>query len=131
ITRIGGIGLDVIAAETAARHARAHPVDGVHPPHRGLPVGGEYQWRREGEPHLFTPETVFRLQHSTRERSYDEFRRYTDAVDEQHEQLLTVRGLMRLRTEGACPVPLDEVEPVEAITTRFMTGAMSYGSISQ
>ena len=130
-SRIGGIDLDVIAAEVAARHALAHPVDGVHPPHRGLPVGGEYQWRREGEPHLFTPESVFRLQHSTRARKYDEFRTYTDAVDEQHERLLTVRGLLRLRTDAAQTIPLAEVEPVEEITRRFMTGAMSYGSISQ
>src|SRR5690606_14374953 len=109
----------------------AHPVDGVHPPHRGLPVGGEYQWRREGEPHLFTPESVFRLQHSTRARKYDEFRAYTDAVDEQHERLLTIRGLLRLRTDDSPAIPLEEVEPVESIRRRFMTGAMSYGSISQ
>ncbi|WP_114856087.1 glutamate synthase large subunit [Brachybacterium sp. YJGR34] len=131
ISRIGGIDLGVIAAETAARHALAHPVDGTHPPHRTLPVGGEYQWRREGEPHLFTPETVFRLQHSTRHRQYDEFRRYTDEVDEQHEHLMTLRGLLQLRAEEREPIPLEEVEPVEAITRRFMTGAMSYGSISQ
>ncbi len=131
ISRIGGIDLEVIAEEIAARHALAHPVDGVHPPHRGLPVGGEYQWRREGEPHLFTPESVFRLQHSTRARKYDEFRAYTDAVDEQHERLLTIRGLLRLRTDDSPAIPLEEVEPVESITRRFMTGAMSYGSISQ
>jgi glutamate synthase (NADPH/NADH) large chain len=131
VSRIGGIDLEVVASEIAARHALAHPVDGVHAPHRGLPVGGEYQWRREGEPHLFTPESVFRLQHSTRARKYDEFRAYTDAVDEQHERLLTVRGLLRLRTDDSRAIPLEEVEPVEAITRRFMTGAMSYGSISR
>ncbi|WP_394214669.1 glutamate synthase large subunit [Brachybacterium vulturis] len=131
ISRIGGITLDVIAAENAARHALAYPVDGQRPAHRALPVGGEYQWRREGEPHLFTPEAVFRLQHSTRTRQYEEFRRYTDEVDDQHERLMTLRGLLRLRTGRLEPVPLDEVEPVEAITRRFMTGAMSYGSISQ
>ncbi|ASK67245.1 glutamate synthase large subunit [Brachybacterium avium] len=131
ISRIGGITLDVIAAENAARHALAYPVDGQRPAHRALPVGGEYQWRREGEPHLFTPEAVFRLQHSTRTRQYEEFRRYTDEVDDQHQRLMTLRGLLRLRTREQEPVPLDEVEPVEAITRRFMTGAMSYGSISQ
>ncbi|ATG54963.1 glutamate synthase large subunit [Brachybacterium ginsengisoli] len=131
ISRIGGITLDVIAAETAARHALAYPVDGQVPAHRNLPVGGEYQWRREGEPHLFTPEAVFRLQHSTRTRQYEEFRRYTDEVDDQHERLMTLRGLLRLRTGDLPPVPLEEVEPVEEITRRFMTGAMSYGSISQ
>ncbi|AXK45024.1 glutamate synthase large subunit [Brachybacterium saurashtrense] len=131
ISRIGGITLEVIAAETAARHSLAYPVEGDRPAHRSLPVGGEYQWRREGEPHLFTPEAVFRLQHSTRTRQYEEFRKYTDAVDDQHEQLMTLRGLLRLRTGALPPVPLDEVEPVESITRRFMTGAMSYGSISQ
>ncbi|HLQ79480.1 MAG TPA: glutamate synthase large subunit [Brachybacterium sp.] len=131
ISRIGGITLEVIAAENAARHALAHPEDGRRPAHRSLPVGGEYQWRREGEPHLFTPEAVFRLQHSTRTRQYEEFRRYTDEIDDQHERLMTLRGLLRLRTGVLDPVPLQEVEPVEAITRRFMTGAMSYGSISQ
>jgi len=131
ISRIGGITLDVIAQENAARHALAYPVDGQQPPHRSLPVGGEYQWRREGEPHLFTPEAVFRLQHSTRTRQYEEFRRYTDEVDDQHERLMTIRGLLRLRTGALGPVPLEEVESVEEITRRFMTGAMSYGSISQ
>ena len=131
ISRIGGITLDVIAQENAARHALAYPVDGQHPAHRSLPVGGEYQWRREGEPHLFTPEAVFRLQHSTRTRQFEEFRRYTDEVDDQHERLMTLRGLLRLRTGALEPVPLTEVEGVDAITRRFMTGAMSYGSISQ
>ncbi|MGO1226824.1 MAG: glutamate synthase large subunit [Brachybacterium sp.] len=131
ISRIGGITLDVIAQENAARHALAYPVDGQRPAHRSLPVGGEYQWRREGEPHLFTPEAVFRLQHSTRTRQYEEFRRYTDEVDDQHERLMTIRGLLRLRTGALEPVPLTEVEGVDAITRRFMTGAMSYGSISQ
>ena len=77
VSQLGGIGLDVIAAEVAARHATAYPPDGVRPPHRQLDVGGEYQWRREGEPHLFDPETVFRLQHSTRQRRYDIFQQYT------------------------------------------------------
>ncbi|MCL6423401.1 glutamate synthase large subunit [Brachybacterium sp. JHP9] len=130
-SRLGGIGLEVIAAECAQRHALAYPPEGVGSPHRRLEVGGEYQWRREGPPHLFTPEAVFRLQHSTRERQYDEFRRYTDEVDDQSERLMTLRGLMRLRTEAAQPVPLEEVEPVSSIVTRFMTGAMSYGSISR
>ena len=131
VSRIGGITLDVIAAENAARHALAYPVDGQRPAHRSLPVGGEYQWRREGEPHLFTPEAVFRLQHSTRTRAFEEFRRYTDEVDAQQEHLMTLRGLLRLRSDEREAVPLDEVEPAEEITRRFMTGAMSYGSISQ
>ncbi|HET8613950.1 MAG TPA: glutamate synthase large subunit [Actinomycetales bacterium] len=129
-SRLGGVGLDVLAEEVARRHAAAYPPDGVRPAHRRLAVGGEYQWRREGEPHLFDPETVFRLQHSTRARRYDVFRQYTARVDEQSQRLMTLRGLLQLRGAGE-PVPVDEVEPVESIVKRFSTGAMSYGSISQ
>ncbi|MGN6577317.1 MAG: glutamate synthase central domain-containing protein, partial [Nocardioides sp.] len=82
VSQLGGVGLDVLAEEVARRHATAYPTDGVRPAHRRLAVGGEYQWRREGEPHLFDPETVFRLQHSTRARRYDVFRQYTKRVDE-------------------------------------------------
>jgi glutamate synthase (NADPH/NADH) large chain len=132
VTQLGGIGLDVIAAEATARHAAAYPPDGVRLPHRRLEVGGEYQWRREGEPHLFDPETVFRLQHATRARRYDIFKQYTQRIDEQSERLMTLRGLFQLggRTLRE-PVPLADVEPVRAIVKRFNTGAMSYGSISQ
>ncbi|TNC17419.1 glutamate synthase large subunit [Georgenia sp. 311] len=127
---IDGVGLDVVAAEVAARHATAYPPSGISPAHRSLRVGGEYQWRREGEPHLFDPETVFRLQHATRSRKMDVFRDYTRRVDEQSERLMTLRGLFRLRTGERPPVPIDEVEPVSEIVKRFSTGAMSYGSIS-
>ena len=85
-SQLGGIGLDVIAEEVARRHAVAYPPNGLALAHRRLEVGGEYQWRREGEPHLFDPETVFRLQHATRARRYDVFREYTAAVDEQSER---------------------------------------------
>ena len=129
-SQLGGIGLDVLAQEVAARHATAYPLDGVRLPHRKLDVGGEYQWRREGEPHLFDPDTVFRLQHSTRARRYDIFKQYTARVDEQSEQLMTLRGLFQFAA-GRTAVPIDEVEPISAIVTRFNTGAMSYGSISQ
>ncbi|KOG89041.1 glutamate synthase, partial [Streptomyces varsoviensis] len=91
----------------------------------------EYQWRREGEPHLFDPDTVFRLQHSTRSRRYDIFKQYTERVNEQSERLMTLRGLFALKTTGRTPVPLEEVEPVSDIVKRFSTGAMSYGSISR
>ena len=128
---LGGVGLDIIAAENAARHAAAYPEGGPANAHERLATGGEYQWRREGPPHLFNPETVFRLQHSTRERRYDVFRDYTRLVDEQAERLMTLRGLFRLKTGERPRVPLDEVESVESIVTRFNTGAMSYGSISQ
>ncbi|MET4780233.1 glutamate synthase large subunit [Glaciihabitans sp. UYNi722] len=127
---LGGIGIDVVAAESASRHAAAYPEDEAISAHERLATGGEYQWRRDGPPHLFNPDTVFRLQHATRSRRYDIFRDYTRLVDDQAEQLMTVRGLFRLR-EGVRPaVPLDEVESVASIVKRFSTGAMSYGSIS-
>ncbi|MGJ3509787.1 glutamate synthase large subunit [Enemella sp. A6] len=129
-SQLGGIGLTELAAEVAARHRTAHPSDGIALPHRTLPVGGEYQWRREGEEHLFDPETVFRLQHSTRHRRFDVFRQYTERVNERAERLMTLRGLLEFRSDRT-PVPLDEVEPVSEIVKRFSTGAMSYGSISQ
>ncbi|MBB3089330.1 glutamate synthase (NADPH/NADH) large chain [Nocardioides albus] len=133
-SKLGGIGLDVIAEEVAKRHATAYPRDGVANAHRALPIGGEYQWRREGEPHLFDPETVFRLQHATRSGRYDVFKQYTDRVNEQSERLMTLRGLFKLKGAeelGRAKISIDEVEPVEAIVKRFSTGAMSYGSISQ
>jgi glutamate synthase (NADPH) large chain len=132
VTQLGGVGLDVLAAETSARHAMAYPPDGIRQAHRKLMVGGEYQWRREGEPHLFDPETVFRLQHATRSRRYDIFKQYTERIDEQSGRLMTLRGLFELGgADPRTPVPLEEVEPVESIVRRFSTGAMSYGSISQ
>ncbi|MEG3613780.1 glutamate synthase large subunit [Isoptericola haloaureus] len=129
-SRLAGIGLDVIAAETAARHAEAYPASGNHTPHERLTTGGEYQWRRDGEEHLFDPETVFRLQHATRSGRMDIFRQYTQRVDEQSERLMTLRGLLEF-TGDREPVPIDEVEPVSEIVKRFNTGAMSYGAISQ
>lgn len=128
-SQLGGVGLDVIAEEVRLRHAKAYPASGVRDAHRTLEVGGEYQWRREGEPHLFDPETVFRLQHSTRSRRYDVFRQYTKRVDDSSARLMTLRGLFSF-AGGREPVPLEEVEPVSSIVKRFSTGAMSYGSIS-
>src|SRR5690606_41078542 len=127
-SRLGGVDFDVLAEEVRLRHAAAHapnPAD-----HRRLPVGGEYQWRREGEPHLFNPETVFKLQHSTRTRRYEIFKEYTSRVDRQAEDLMTLRGLFTFREGVREPVPIEEVEPVSSIVRRFSTGAMSYGSIS-
>ena len=129
-SKLGGIGIDVIAAEVAARHRKAYPDSGTSSAHRQLEIGGEYQWRREGEPHLFDPETVFRLQHSTREGRFDIFREYSETINDQSERLMTLRGLFDLRGRRE-PVPLAEVEPVSEIVKRFSTGAMSYGSISQ
>lgn len=130
-SKLGGVGLDVIAAENAARHEYAYPQDAAARAHERLWTGGEYQWRRDGAPHLFNPDTVFRLQHATRERRYDIFREYTQLIDDQAHELKTLRGLFGLRTGLRPAVPIDEVEPVSAIVKRFSTGAMSYGSISK
>ncbi len=128
-SKLGGVDLDTIAEEVARRHATAYPRGGIAPAHRELAIGGEYQWRREGEPHLFDPETVFRLQHATRAGRYDVFKQYTARVDEQSERLMTLRGLFRFDSDRAS-IPIEEVEPVSEIVKRFSTGAMSYGSIS-
>ncbi|MDX6320859.1 MAG: glutamate synthase large chain [Propionibacteriaceae bacterium] len=128
-SKLGGVGLAEIAEEVRLRHLTAYPADGIPLAHRRLEVGGEYQWRREGEPHLFDPETVFRLQHSTRAGRYDIFKTYTAHVDEAAERLMTLRGLLKFNSDRP-PVPIEEVEPVSEIVKRFSTGAMSYGSIS-
>jgi glutamate synthase (NADPH/NADH) large chain len=130
-SRIGGVGLSVLAAEVAERHLRAHEPRPAELAHRELEVGGEYQWRREGEFHLFNPKTVFKLQHATRSKRYEIFKEYTAAVDDQAEQLGTLRGLLRLKPAAGGPIPIDEVEPISSIMSRFSTGAMSYGSISK
>jgi glutamate synthase (NADPH/NADH) large chain len=129
-SKLGGIDIDTLAEEVARRHRKAYPVDGLPPAHRALEIGGEYQWRREGEPHLFDPETVFRLQHSTRAGRYDIFKQYTARVDGQSQRLMTLRGLFSFKSDRQ-PIPIEEVEPVSEIVRRFSTGAMSYGSISQ
>ena len=133
VSRIEGIGLDEIAKEVLDRHTKAWPDRSTELAHRDVEGGGEYQWRREGEYHLFNPTTVHKLQHSARSKRYDIFKQYTSAVDQQATRLATLRGLFRIRSAeelGRTPVPLDEVEPVSEILKRFNTGAMSYGSIS-
>ena len=127
-SRIGGVGIDVIAEETRRRHAAAFPRRPMGQP--ALDSGGEYQWRRAGELHLFTPEIVHKLQHATRSGQYRVYREYTDLVNHQSQRLGTLRGLFSFKPLDA-PVPIEEVEPVESIVRRFATGAMSYGSISQ
>ena len=114
----------------ATRHRAAHEPRPTERAHRELEVGGEYQWRREGEFHLFNPKTVFKLQHATRSKRYEIFKEYSAAVDDQSEKLGTLRGLLRLKPAAGGPIPLEEVEPVSSIMARFSTGAMSYGSIS-
>ena len=128
-SRVGGVGL----AEIAARDAPSPSPRVCQPRGRGRPgslEGGQYQWRRDGEFHLFNPETVFRLQHATQAGRYDIFKKYTRMVDEQNERLCTLRGLFEFRLDKCTPIPIEEVEPVESIVRRFATGAMSYGSIS-
>jgi glutamate synthase (NADPH/NADH) large chain len=128
MSRIGGVGIEVIAEEVLERHRQAFPARPLGP--SDLDCGGEYQWRRDGEYHLFNPDTVFKLQHATRSGQYAIFKEYTTLVDDQNLRHATLRGLLDLRPTAA-PIAIDEVEPVESIVRRFATGAMSYGSISQ
>ncbi|HEU5081364.1 MAG TPA: glutamate synthase large subunit [Opitutaceae bacterium] len=126
-SRVGGIGLDVIAQEVLARHRAAYPDRQVNG--HVLPVGGQYQWRDDGEYHLFNPETIHKLQKAVRTGSFATFKEYSKLIDEQSRNLCTLRGLMDFK--AATPISIDEVEPVDAIVKRFKTGAMSYGSISK
>ena len=130
VSRLGGIGIDEVAIEVAARHSHAHPTRPEERAHRKLELGGEYQWRREGEVHLFNPETVFKLQHATRAKRYDIFKQYTGLVNDQSKKLATLRGLFDFKQSDRQPLPIEDVESVEDIVKRFSTGAMSYGSIS-
>jgi glutamate synthase (NADPH/NADH) large chain len=129
----GGIDLEDIAADVATRHELAYLDRPDERAHRELEVGGEYQWRREGEYHLFNPDTVFKLQHSTRTGQYSVFKEYTKLVDDQSERMASLRGLLKFKDHkvgGRQPIAIDEVEPASEIVKRFSTGAMSYGSIS-
>jgi glutamate synthase (NADPH/NADH) large chain len=127
---VGGIDLDDIAADVAARHQLAYLDRPDERAHRELEVGGEYQWRREGEYHLFNPDTVFKLQHSTRTGQYSIFKEYTELIDNQSERIASLRGLLKFKEGVRPPVPIEEVESAGEIVKRFSTGAMSYGSIS-
>lgn len=130
ITKLGGVGLDILHIEIEKRHQAAYPIEGATKVHLPLEVGGEMKWRREGPPHLFNPETIFKLQHATKAKSYEIFKQYTKAVDDQAERLMTLRGLFKFRDDLRTPIPIDEVEPVSEIVKRFSTGAMSMGAIS-
>lgn len=127
-SRVGGIGIDVVAKENSLRHHNAFPDRPVKRP--DLEWGGEYQWRRDGEYHLFNPDTVFKLQHATKSGQYKIFKEYTSLVDNQSEHLATLRGLFEFK-KASKAIPIEEVEPIENIMKRFSTGAMSYGSISR
>jgi glutamate synthase (ferredoxin) len=127
-SRVGGIGMDVIAKEVQIRHQAAFPNRQVNG--HVLEVGGFYQWRAEGEYHLFNPQTVHKLQQACRNTDYKAFKDYSKDVNDQSRKACTLRGLLELKTGGA-PIPIEEVEPLETILKRFKSGAMSYGSISQ
>ena len=129
-SKLGGVDLDVIAEEAAQRHRRAYPDNPTDRVHQRLDVGGEYAYRREGELHLFTPETVFLLQHATKTKQDHVYKQYTDEVERLARKGGELRGLFKLQDNGRTPVPIDEVETIESIMTRFNTGAMSYGSVS-
>jgi glutamate synthase (NADPH/NADH) large chain len=127
-SRVGGVGLETIARETAARHRHAFEIqpnlDGE------LDAGGFYQWRRRGEFHMYNPNTIAKLQHSVRSGSYRMFKEYTRLVDEQSRNLATLRSLLKFKLDRTA-VPLEEVEPATEIVKRFKTGAMSFGSIGK
>ncbi|MFL5409699.1 MAG: glutamate synthase large subunit, partial [Myxococcales bacterium] len=128
-SRVGGLGIDVVAREARMRHERGFPPK--RPIfHTSLPAGGDYQYRSGGEFHLTNPESIHKLQAACRNNDYKAFQEYTALIDDQSKQHCTLRGLMDFRA-AAKPVRLEEVEPVEAIMRRFKTGAMSYGSISK
>ena len=126
-SRVGGVGLDVIAEEVLMRHRAAFPERAVSD--HVLPPGGQYQWRADGEFHVFNPESIHRLQKAVRTGSYATYRSYAALIDDRARNLSTLRGLLDFKKGD--PVPLDEVESVESLMTRFKTGAMSYGSISK
>ncbi|MBI3650272.1 MAG: glutamate synthase large subunit [Acidobacteria bacterium] len=127
-SRIGGIGLDEVATEVKLRHHHAFPERQVNG--RTLDTGGNYQWRRDGELHLFNPETIHKLQHACRSNDYEVYQQYSRLISHQSSNLYTLRGLMTFKSARS-PISIEEVETVEAIVKRFKTGAMSYGSISQ
>jgi len=127
-SRIEGVDLEGLAREVLFRHQEAF-ADRSGNGHV-LDVGGQYQWRKDGEYHLFNPESIHALQHAVRDGNYEDYKRYALMVNEQSRNYCTLRGLLEFKVNRE-PVPLDEVEPIEAITRRFKSGAMSYGSISQ
>jgi glutamate synthase (ferredoxin) len=127
-SRIGGVGLDIIAEESRRRHHRAFPE--INTDGKVLDVGGQYQWRKEGEAHLFNPETIHRLQTACRTNNVALYKSYAELINKQEKTLYTLRGLLELKSADK-PIPIDEVESVESLCRRFKTGAMSYGSISQ
>ena len=129
-SRCEGSDIDKVAEEALLRHRVAFPDRHIEAEEAALDTGGVYQWRSDGEYHLFNPETIHLLQKATRTGSYEVFKQYAKKVNDQSENLSTLRGLMKFKSNRK-PVPIEEVESIESITKRFKTGAMSWGSISQ
>jgi len=121
-SRIGGVGFEEIAKETVMRHGEAFGDKGI------LPSGGIYQWRRDGEFHLWNPESISAIQDATRNNDYDRFKEFTRLINDQSKQPTTLRSLLKIKERKS--IPIKEVESAESILKRFATGAMSYGSIS-
>lgn len=128
-SRVEGIGLDVVVREVKLRHDNAFATRDLDDP--TLDPGGLYQWRADGERHLFNPQTIHLLQQATRLGDYEVFQKYSRLVDDQSREFYTLRGLMEFKIDPAKSIPIEEVESVESIVRRFKTGAMSYGSISK
>jgi glutamate synthase (NADPH) large chain len=126
-SRIGGIGIETLAVETLARHARAYPGE----PDALLPVVGLYAWRRDGEHHHWNPETIALVQHAVRSGGWETYEQYSQAANDESARRATLRGLLRFRFAADGGIPLDEVEPASEIVKRFATGAMSLGSLSR
>ncbi|CCI07406.1 glutamate synthase large subunit [Microcystis aeruginosa] len=126
-SRIEGADLEIIAKESLLRHGHAFPDRDVNV--HTLDIGGEYQWRKDGEAHLFSPETIHTLQQAVKLGKYDLFKKYSQLVNQQNQKFFTLRGLLTFKNRES--IPIEEVEPIEAIMKRFKTGAMSYGSISK
>ncbi|MBM7855370.1 glutamate synthase (ferredoxin) [Desulfohalotomaculum tongense] len=125
-SRLGGIDLDAIAREVELRHRRAFS----EPGDAALDCGSAFQWRHDGEEHMFNPETIYTLQQACRSNDYNLFKRYSSLLNSKAQKSCTLRGLFTFKSNRK-PIPIDEVEPVEEICRRFKTGAMSYGSISK
>src|SRR5256714_9786207 len=124
-SRIGGVGIDVLAREALARHERAFPRSGTH-----LPVGGVHMWRRDGEVHQWNPDTVAKIQHAVRHGGQETYEEFTRMINEQNAHKATLRGLLQLDPPDGGAIPIEEVEPWTEIVKRFATGAMSLGSLS-
>ncbi|HWP39292.1 MAG TPA: glutamate synthase-related protein, partial [Tepidisphaeraceae bacterium] len=128
-SRIKGVGMDVIARECLMRHRKGFPP--IEVDQDVLCSGGFYQWRRDGEYHMWNPDTVAKLQHAVRIDSFKTFQEFSRLCNDESRNRCTLRGLLQFRKGVQPPVPIEEVEPASQIVKRFATGAMSFGSISR